>query len=63
MAGAVVALNALGDVYDWRTEHKIAGALSDDGKSFIRTDDVVYGGFAVYSAESAYGYPSAKSIA
>ena len=45
MAGAVVALNALGDVYDWKTAHKIAGALSDDGRTFARTDDAVYGGF------------------
>ena len=44
MAGAVVAVNALGDVHDWKTGRKIAGVLEDNGRSFARTDDVIYGG-------------------
>ena len=44
MAGAVAAVNSLGDIYDWKTGRKIAGVLNDDGKTFARTDDVIYGG-------------------
>ena len=32
--GAVVVLNALGDVFDWKTGEKVAGLLSEDKKSF-----------------------------
>lgn len=39
--GAVVALNALGDVYDWKTGRKVAGLLSDDKKSFRCTAGVL----------------------
>ncbi len=39
--GAVVALNALGDVYDWKTGRKVAGLLSDDKRSFRCTADVL----------------------
>ena len=41
--GAVVALNALGDVYDWKTGKKVAGLLSEDKKSFRSTADVLSG--------------------
>jgi CTP:molybdopterin cytidylyltransferase MocA len=40
--GAVVAVNALGDIYDWKTGKKVAGLLSDDKKSFCKTEDVMY---------------------
>ena len=40
--GAVVAVNALGDIYDWKTGIKVAGLLSDDKKSFCKTEDVMY---------------------
>ena len=39
--GAVVALNALGDVYDWKNGRKIAGLLASDRKSFRSTADVL----------------------
>lgn len=39
--GAVVAVNALGDIYDWKTGKQIAGLLSDDKKSFISTEDLM----------------------
>ena len=35
--GAVVVVNALGDVYDWKTGKKIAGLLTEDGKGFRDT--------------------------
>lgn len=33
--GAVVAVNALGDIFDWKSGKKIAGMLTEDGKGFI----------------------------
>ena len=39
--GAVVALNALGDVYDWKTGKKAAGLLTEDKKGFRNTADVL----------------------
>ena len=35
--GAVVALNALGDVFDWRTGQQIAGLLTEDKKALRST--------------------------
>ena len=32
--GALVAVNALGDIYDWRNGRKVAGLLAEDRKSF-----------------------------
>lgn len=32
--GAVVALNALGDIYDWKSGRKVAGLLTPDGTGF-----------------------------
>ena len=40
--GAVVAVNAIGDVYDWKTGQKVAGLLADDKQNFCRTEDVMY---------------------
>lgn len=37
--GAVVAVNALGDIYDWKTGKKIAGLLTEDGKGFRDTTE------------------------
>ncbi len=37
--GAVVALNALGDVIDWKTGEKIAGLLTEDRKGFRDTTE------------------------
>ena len=33
---AVVAVNALGDIFDWKTGDKIAGLLAEDGKKLSR---------------------------
>ena len=45
--GAVVALNALGDVYDWRTGEKIAGLLTEDKASFRDTSEFMKQSIAV----------------
>lgn len=37
--GAVVVVNALGDVFDWKTGEQIAGLLSEDGKSLRSTSE------------------------
>ena len=39
--GAIVALNALGDVYDWKTGQKIAGLLTEDKKEFRSTEELM----------------------
>ncbi|MCR5371763.1 MAG: P1 family peptidase [Clostridium sp.] len=35
--GAIVAVNSLGDIYDWKTGRQIAGLLSEDKKSLQST--------------------------
>ena len=39
--GAIVALNALGDIYDWKDGQKIAGLLTEDGKGFRDTVELM----------------------
>ena len=39
--GAIVALNALGDIYDWKYGQKIAGLLTEDGKGFRDTVELM----------------------
>ena len=39
--GAVVAVNALGDIYDWRSGRKIAGLLAEDKCSFRDTVEMM----------------------
>ena len=36
--GAVVAVNALGDIYDSETGRKVAGLLANDGKTFMDSE-------------------------
>ena len=36
--GAVVAVNALGDIYDSETGRKVAGLLANDGKTFLDSE-------------------------
>ena len=45
--GAVVALNALGDVYNWKTGEKIAGLLTEDKMSFRDTAEYMKQSIAV----------------
>lgn len=40
--GAVVAVNALGDIYDWKTGKKISGLLAEDRKTFRSTEELMY---------------------
>lgn len=40
--GAVVALNSLGDIFDWKTGKKIAGLLAENKKDFRSSDEVLY---------------------
>ena len=37
--GAVVALNALGDIYDWKNGEQIAGMLTEDGTAFAKSPE------------------------
>ena len=41
--GAVVAVNALGDIFDWKTGEQIAGLLTEDKKAFRSTEEVLRG--------------------
>ena len=41
--GAVVAVNALGDIYDWKTGKKIAGLLAEDKRGFRDTLEYMAG--------------------
>ena len=45
--GAIVAVNALGDIYDWKNGKKVAGLLAKDKKSFLCTEDEVYKSYEV----------------
>lgn len=40
--GAVAAVNALGDIYDWKTGQKIAGLLAEDRRTFRSTEELMY---------------------
>ena len=40
--GAVAAVNALGDIYDWKTGKKIAGLLAEGRKTFRSTEELMY---------------------
>lgn len=39
--GAIVVVNALGDVFDWKTGRQIAGLLTEDKKALRDTSDVM----------------------
>ena len=39
--GAVVAVNALGDIFDWKTGEQIAGLLIEDQSAFRSTEEVL----------------------
>lgn len=45
--GAVVAVNALGDIYDWRNGQKVAGLLAEDKKSFLNAEEVALHSYEV----------------
>lgn len=43
--GAIVAVNAIGDIYDWKNGQKVAGLLGPDKKSFRSTEELFYQGY------------------
>ena len=43
--GAIVAVNSLGDIYNWRDGHKVAGMLTPDCKHFVDSEDAVFAAF------------------
>lgn len=45
--GAVVALNALGDIYDWKNGQKVAGMLTPDHGAFLNTEEELYRSYEV----------------
>ena len=45
--GALVVLNALGDIYDWKDGRKVAGMLREDGKGFRDTVEMLKGNLDV----------------
>jgi L-aminopeptidase/D-esterase-like protein len=45
MVGAIVVVNALGDVHDPATGRTIAGCLAPDHRGFRRTEDVLYAAY------------------
>ena len=47
VVGAIVAVNALGDVINPNTAKIVAGARADDGKSFLDTAAKIRGGYGV----------------
>ena len=42
MVGAVVAVNALGDIFDWKTGKKAAGLLGEDKKTFLDSEEEMF---------------------
>ena len=45
--GAIVAVNALGDIYDWKTGKQIAGLLTEDGTALRSTEEYMKGSIQV----------------
>ena len=45
--GAVVVVNALGDVYDWKSGRQIAGLLTEDRKALRSTEEYMKGSLKV----------------
>lgn len=45
--GAIVAVNALGDIYDWNNGKKVAGLLAKDQKTFLDTEEEFYRNYDV----------------
>ena len=51
--GAISAVNAIGDVYDWKTGKQIAGMLSEDGKTLRSTAEFMKESMAPVTGEFA----------
>ena len=44
--GAIVAVNSLGDIYNWRTGHQVAGLLNEDHTSLRDSTEILYSNMA-----------------
>ncbi len=51
--GAIVVVNALGDVYDWKNGQQIAGLLNEERCSLRSSEDEIFGGYEALSASLA----------
>lgn len=49
MVGAVAAVNALGDIYDWKTGKQAAGLLNDEKTALVSTCEEMYKHYEVVS--------------
>ncbi len=45
--GAVVAVNALGDVFDWKNGQKVAGVVADDRRTFLDFEQLLFQSYEV----------------
>ncbi|MBQ9015591.1 MAG: P1 family peptidase [Firmicutes bacterium] len=45
--GAIVVLNALGDIFNWRTGQRLAGLLNEDKSGFRDTEELMKGSLGV----------------
>ena len=43
--GAIAAVNAMGDIFDWKTGKQIAGLRTEDGKHLRSTAECMYGNY------------------
>ncbi len=50
--GAIVVVNAIGDIYDWKTAKQVAGLLSEDSRSLRSTEQLLYGMYEAAFASS-----------
>ena len=42
LVGAIISVNALGDVYDWKTGQKVAGAYAEDGRFYDSREMITF---------------------
>lgn len=60
--GALVVVNALGDVYDPTTGRTVAGVLAPDKRGFRRTEDLLYAAFERQTAHGSSEEGSADKV-
>lgn len=51
--GAVVVVNALGDIYDWKNGQQVAGLLNQDHHSLRSSEDEIFNGYEAMQATMA----------
>jgi len=45
--GAIVAVNALGDIFDWHNGQKVAGLLAADRKTFLNAEELAFSRYEI----------------